>query len=125
MPNPYARRTQELRKLIRKESLDALLITSPADWYYLTGFTGESGALIASLRHLTLVTDGRFLVQAAEELDGVTVVEQKQGLYRTCGELLKNLRCRTAGFNANQVTVAHYKLLKRAAGKATRFQESG
>jgi Xaa-Pro aminopeptidase len=125
MTNSHPRRIEELQKLLRKESLDALLITSPADWYYLTGFTGESGALIAGLRHLTLVTDGRFLVQAAEELRGVTVVEQKQGLYRSCGELLKNLRCGMAGFNANQVTVEQYKLLKRAAGKATQFRESG
>jgi Xaa-Pro aminopeptidase len=125
MTNSHPRRIEELQKLLRKESLDALLITSPADWYYLTGFTGESGALIAGLRQLTLVTDGRFLVQAAEELRGVTVVEQKQGLYRSCGELLKNLRCGMAGFNANQVTVEQYKLLKRAAGKATQFRESG
>src|ERR1700720_3476754 len=99
MPNPSAFRTQELRKLLRKESLDALLITSPADWYYLTGFTGEAGALIASQRHLTLVTDGRFTVQAAEELRGVAVVEQREGLYRSCGELLNNLRARKVGFD--------------------------
>src|ERR1700687_1923365 len=123
MPNPYARRTQELRKLRRKESADALLITSPADCYYLSGVTGEAGALIVSQRHLTLVTDGRFTVQAAEELRGVTVVEQKEGLYRSCGELLKNLRARKVGFDPNQVTVAHCRLLKTAAGRATQFKQ--
>src|ERR1700687_777999 len=123
MPNPYARRTQELRKLRRKESADALLITSPADCYYLSGVTGEAGALIVSQRHLTLVTDGRFTVQAAEELRGVTVVEQKEGLYRSCGELLKNLRARKVGFDPNQVTVAHCQLLKTAAGRATQFKQ--
>ena len=123
MPNSYARRVQELQKLLRRESLDALLITSPADWYYLTGFTGEAGALIASQRHLTLVTDGRFTVQAAEELRGVSVVEQKEGLYRSCGELLKNLPARKVGFDPNQVTVAHCQLLKTAAGRATQFKQ--
>jgi len=34
------------------------------------------------------VTDGRFTVQAEQELSGVSVVLQKDGLYRTCGELL-------------------------------------
>jgi Xaa-Pro aminopeptidase len=123
MPNSYARRVQELQKLLRRESLDALLITSPADWYYLTGFTGEAGALIASQRQLTLVTDGRFTAQAAEELAGVSVVEQKEGLYRSCGELLKNLRARKVGFDPNQVTVAHCQLLKTAAGRATQFKQ--
>jgi len=26
--------------------IDSLLITSPANWYYLAGFTGQSGALV-------------------------------------------------------------------------------
>jgi Xaa-Pro aminopeptidase len=124
MANLYARRTHELQKLLRRDSLDALLVTSPADWYYLTGFTGEAGTLIVAPRNVTLVTDGRFTVQAAEELRGVTVVEQKEGLYRSCGELLKNLRCRRVGFDPNQVTVGQSQLLRKAAGKTTRFQEA-
>jgi Xaa-Pro aminopeptidase len=124
MPNSNVRRTQELQKLLRKESLDALVITNPADWYYLSGFTGEAGILIVGPRHVTLVTDGRFTVQAAEELRGVTVVEQKEGLHRSCGELLKNLRAKRVGFDPNQVTVRHCQLLKKAAGKGTQFKET-
>jgi Xaa-Pro aminopeptidase len=124
MQNSHARRSQELQKLLRGKSLDALLITSPADWYYLTGFTGEAGALVAGPRHLTLLTDGRFIVQAAEELRGVTVVEQKEGLYRSCGELLKNLSVSRVGFDPNQLTVGQSQLLKKAAGKATQFKEA-
>jgi Xaa-Pro aminopeptidase len=71
------------------------------------------------------MTDGRFRVQAAEELRGVTVVEQREGLYRSCGELLKNLRTKRVGFDPNQVTVAQSQLLKKAAGKAAHFKEAG
>jgi Xaa-Pro aminopeptidase len=124
MPIPRQSRIQELQKLLSKSSLDALLITSPADWYYLTGFTGEAGVLIAGTRQLSLVTDGRFTVQAAEELSGVTVVEQKEGLYRSSGELLKNVSARRVGFDPNQVTVTQSKLLKRAAGKGMQFKEA-
>jgi len=125
MANSQARRSQELQKLLRHQSLDALLVTSPADWYYLTGFTGEAGALIVDLRHVTLVTDGRFRVQAAEELRGVRVVEHKDGLYRSCGELLKSLRGKRVAFDPNQVTVAQYQLVKKAAGKATQLKPIG
>jgi len=45
-----------------------LLVTNPADWYYLTGFTGESGVLIVDKHGITLVTDGRFTVQAEQVL---------------------------------------------------------
>lgn len=125
MANSYSHRVHELQKLVRKNSLDALLVTSPADWYYLTGFTGESGVLIVGPRQVTLVTDGRFTVQAAEELRGVRVVEQKEGLYRSCGELLKNQRARRVGFDPSQLTVGMAHLLKKAVGKATQLKEAG
>src|SRR5438477_1662176 len=115
-------RIQELQKLIRSQKLDALLVTSPSDWYYLTGFTGESGVLIADRRSLALVTDGRFTVQANEEIRGASVVEHKDGLYRTCGELLKKRQTKVVGFDANVLTIAQSQILRKAAGKATRFQ---
>ncbi len=102
--------------------MDSLLITSPADWYYLTGFTGEAGLLIADLRGLTLVTDGRFTVQAERELSGVTVVLQKDGLYRTCGELLAQRKRKRVGFDAQQVTVGQLEALRKAAGRAVGFK---
>jgi len=76
-------------------------------------------------RQVTLVTDGRFTVQAAEELRGVMVIEQKEGLFRSCGELLKNQRARRVGFDPNQVTVGQSHLLKKAVGKATQLKEAG
>ena len=39
MATQHSTRTRELHKLILREALDALVITSPADWFYLTGFT--------------------------------------------------------------------------------------
>jgi Xaa-Pro aminopeptidase len=124
MANSYPHRVHELQKLLRRNSLDALLLTSPADWYYLAGFTGEAGALIVGLRQVTLVTDGRFTVQAAEESRGVRVVEQKEGLYRSCGEWLKEQRARRVGFDPNQVTVGQSHLLKKAVGKATQLKQA-
>ena len=122
MPIPHKLRIQRLQALIRRYRLDALLITSLADWYYLTGFTGEAGVLIASPRGLTLVTDGRFTVQAEQELSGVRVVLQKDGLYRTCGELLRKEKRRKVGFDQNQLSVGDWQLVKKAAGTVSRFQ---
>jgi len=65
--------------------LDCLLVTHPANWYYLTGFTGESGALVISWDGATLVTDGRFTVQAKEETRGVKIELQQGSLYAAVG----------------------------------------
>jgi Xaa-Pro aminopeptidase len=124
MPTPYSTRVQNLQRLMHRKTLDALLVTSPADWFYLTGFTGEAGVLIADRRALTLVTDGRFMVHAAQELSGVSVVEQSEGLYRTCGELLKKSRRKRVGFDPNHLTVNQLSTAKKASGAATRFQEA-
>jgi Xaa-Pro aminopeptidase len=121
MAKQQAARLEEVQKLLRKRALGALVVTSPADWYYLTGFTGEAGVLLIDRAGAALVTDGRFTTQAAQELGGVTIVEQKDGLYRTCGERLKKARRRKVGFEPGQLTVSQFQALKKAAGAGIRF----
>jgi Xaa-Pro aminopeptidase len=122
MPTLFTLRIQKLQKLIHSAGLNAFIIGSPADWYYLTGFTGESGVLIVGPRRVTLVTDARFTVQAAQELRGVKVVLQREGLLRTCGELLAGAKRKKVGFDPNHLTVGQWQLLRKAAGRATRFE---
>jgi Xaa-Pro aminopeptidase len=47
---------------------EALLVTNLVDVRYLTGFTGSAGLLLVAPDRATLVTDGRYREQAAEEL---------------------------------------------------------
>jgi len=113
---------RQLRRLIREAKVDALLVTSPFDWYYLNGFTGEAGALVVDGAGATLVTDGRFTVQAKDEAPGVKVVLQKDGLYRTCGEQLHRRRLRRVGFDADHLTVAQLGTLRKGAGSSVQLQ---
>src|SRR5215475_5825984 len=106
MDPTFRSRTAELGRALSARGLDALLVTSPASWYYLTGFTGEAGVLVVEADGARLVTDGRFTVQAEEELRGVVVVPQKDGLYASCGRLLRQRRYRKVAFAPDQLTVA-------------------
>ena len=124
MKPPYNHRTAQLQQLVRDHDLDVLLVTSPLNWGYLTGFTGEAGALLLEPRRLTLITDGRFTEQAREEVPRLPVVLQKNGLYRTCGELLGKNKVRRVGFDPDQLTVAQFGQLKKASGRAVRFRAS-
>src|SRR5258708_12925216 len=76
-------RRSELVSKLNEAKLDCLLVAGPANWYYLTGFTGESAALIVAPRGTTLFTDGRFTFQAREETSGVRVVVQKASLFES------------------------------------------
>src|SRR5258708_39493364 len=105
MKTPFQSRRGSLIAKLLDAKIDALLITSPTNWYYLTGFTGESGALVVSRKATTLITDGRFMVQSRAEESGGRIVQQKGSLFESVGRLLKETRARRVGFDPNQLTV--------------------
>jgi Xaa-Pro aminopeptidase len=121
MTSPFKSRLNHLQKLISKAKLDALLITHPANWYYLTGFTGESGALIAGRGGATLISDGRFTTQAGEEADSVRYIEQKGSLVESTGRFLTGKSLRRVGFDPAQLSVAQLRSLRRSAGARTEW----
>jgi len=117
-------RLQRLDNLISKltdAKIDSLLMTSPANWYYLTGFTGESGALVVSRKGASLITDGRFMVQGGAETSGVRIHPQKGALFEFVGQFLKDSRFRRVGFDPTQVTVGQLQSLRKAAGRQVRW----
>jgi Xaa-Pro aminopeptidase len=114
-------RRQRLISHFTEAKVDALLITSPANWYYLSGFTGESGALVVSRKGTTLLTDGRFMVQGRAETSGVRIRQQKASLFSSVGDFLKESRYRHVGFDPNQLTVGQLQALRKAAGAGTQW----
>jgi Xaa-Pro aminopeptidase len=101
--------------------VEALLVTSPANWFYLTGFTGEAGALVVSRKGTNLITDGRFLTQGRAETAGVRIVQHTGSLFGAVGQLLKESRFRRVGFDPNQVSVGQLQSLRKAAGAGVRW----
>ena len=67
-PMDVAGRTQRLLLLLEEAGCDALLVTNLVDIRYLTGFTGSAGVLAVAPHGSTLVSDGRYRDQAAEEV---------------------------------------------------------
>ena len=125
MSDPHAKRRTEVLRTLNKCGLDCLLVTHPPNWYYLTGFTGESGVLVVSSGATTLVTDGRFSVQAKEETRGVRVELQQGTLYPALGEFLQKRGMRRVGYDPGQWTVAQLKAMRKAAGAKCRAAEAG
>ncbi|HYI62087.1 MAG TPA: aminopeptidase P family protein [Acidimicrobiales bacterium] len=61
--------------------IDALLVTDLTNVRYLTGFTGSAARLLVTADRLLLVTDGRYAVQAPDEVaaSGVDVAVEVAG----------------------------------------------
>ena len=55
---------------------DALLVTTAANVRWLTGFTGSAGVLLVGPQRAVLATDGRYRIQAADQLAESGVVDQ-------------------------------------------------
>jgi Xaa-Pro aminopeptidase len=121
MKTIFSQRRRALRARIAENHLSGVLSMNPASWYYLTGFTGEAGALLLAPAGTLLATDGRFTAQAREETSGVRVVKQKGSLMATVGNQLRGRAIRHIGFDSTQLTVAQFRALRRAAGPRVRW----
>jgi Xaa-Pro aminopeptidase len=122
--NIFLQRRRALQARITEKRLFGVLSVNPASWYYLTGFTGDAGALLLSAKESVLVTDGRFTQQAKEETSGVRVVKQEGSLMATIGSLLRRRSQTRVGFDAAQLTVAQFRALRKAAGSRARWVRS-
>jgi len=121
MKTAFAQRRRALQRLLAAERVGSLVVTQPANWYYLTGFTGEAGALVVSRRGVALITDGRFVAQARTETSGVRIVQQTGSLAASVGQFLKSAGGGKVGFDASQITVGQFRVLRKTAGGRARW----
>ena len=121
MKTPMPQRRRNLAASFSDAKVDALVITSRPNWYYLTGFMGDSGALIVSRKGTTFITDGRFTLQGRAEMTGVRIQQQQGSLYASVGQFLKDSRMRRVGFDPAQTTVGQLNSLRKVAGASVRW----
>ncbi|HXW39007.1 MAG TPA: Xaa-Pro peptidase family protein, partial [Acidimicrobiales bacterium] len=102
-------------------AVDALLVTTPANVRWLTGFSGSAGRLLVTTGRAWLTTDGRYRTQAAEQLDaaGVAdVIEVVVGNARTQREAVVtgavSVGAHRIGLEADRVTWADARDWERA-----------
>jgi Xaa-Pro aminopeptidase len=125
MPSEQRNRLKLLRRRISRSEATALVVTHLPNIRYLSGFTGSAGILIVESERATLFTDGRYAVQAPQEVKpaGVRVIIPPGGILKAAGEQLasrsqgRSKLC--AAYDPNQLTVAQFKELRRAAGSRT------
>lgn len=89
--NIYSQRIETLRQLMNHEGIDAFMIPTSdyhnseyvGDFFkvreFFTGFTGSNGTLIVTANEAGLWTDGRYFIQAANELEGTGITLYKMG----------------------------------------------
>ncbi len=99
--------------LFDEHNLDALFISQNNHIRYLTGFTGSNALLLITRRKMYFITDSRYEVQAADEVNGWQIVIARRGLIE---EVKRKNFLRNAGrigFESKHITYEQYKKLRR------------
>ncbi len=122
---PQRGRLARLRERMKHAGVEAFLVTHIPNIFYLSGFTGDAGALLVEARRATLLTDSRFTTQAGEELApnliGLRIV--KGSLATAAGaELVRRKFRGRAAFEGARMTVAEAARLRKASGKQVRWR---
>jgi Xaa-Pro aminopeptidase len=113
----HARRREKLARLLADEGLDALLITSPVNVTYLTGFTGDSSVVLLTRDRALLLSDPRYIGQIADECPGLETFIRTpvQKLHDAIGTVLTRLAVRAVGCESAALTLAEAEALRVAA----------
>jgi Xaa-Pro aminopeptidase len=120
---PPSGRLKRARGLLDDLALDALLVSRNATKRYLAGFviargdeatSGFSGTLLVTRDRQILMTDARYVVQAAGESPGWEVRRTRGRLADEVGPLLADLRIDRCGAEATLLTHADWSALTDA-----------
>ena len=100
-------RREKIQRRLRRDGLDAMLVTHPVNVSYLTDFTGEDSYLLVTRHEAILISDFRFKQQIAEECGGVEVtIRRKRSLPDAAARLVRRAKVRRLAFETRHLSVA-------------------
>jgi Xaa-Pro aminopeptidase len=115
-------RVERLRFRFAQLRCDAFLVTHLPNIFYLCGFTGSSGVLLVEVDRATLFTDGRYSVQARQEVLGAKVRIERRSPLVSAAEALRRSRGKLrVAYPPERITVLQEGQLRRTAGTRVRW----
>ncbi len=105
-------RLQRLQEQLEKQSIEAVLITHPANRFYLSGFDGSHGALLIGAGEAYLFTDFRYSEQAEKQAPHFNICPWKAKLSEAVAPCIDEAGWSALGFEEEQVTYTLYRELE-------------
>jgi len=102
-------RIERVRQRLDKEGVDALVVDSPWNRRYLTGFTGSAGVVVVDRSAVYLLTDFRYYDQVRAEAPEVKLVRCDNGVLDGFAQVLGGKGYRRVAFEADHVSVKTHK----------------
>jgi Xaa-Pro aminopeptidase len=112
-------RQNNLSELLQRHKVDALLVTHLPNVYYLCGFTGSAGMLLAAQRPV-FFADGRYAAQAAAQLQGARLSIARGGTLAAVAATCIKLGLKRVAIESERLTVAQLDVFSKALGKSVK-----
>src|SRR2546428_3862807 len=111
-----AGRVAALRGRLVDLELDGVVITTPENIRYVSGFSGSLGYLVIGRSDAEILGDSRYWLQMEAEALGFTLVRSgpSHGLWALVAERLKALKLRRVGFESPHLTFDQHQRLSSA-----------
>ncbi|MDH5767525.1 MAG: Xaa-Pro peptidase family protein [Nitrospirota bacterium] len=97
----YFSQLTKIRESIKRQRVDAFLVTDIHNVRYLTGFSGSSGFLFITESKNILITDFRYKEQAGREVQGWDIVIEKRDMIKTIKRLSQKIGIKKLGFESS------------------------
>ena len=108
---------RKLREKLDELELDAMLVSTPENRRYLSGFTGSAGYLLVTQEHAVLATDFRYVEQAGAQAPEFRI-ERISGGAAWLPKLTDSLGVRRVGFESQDMTIATHSAFSKAIEEA-------
>ena len=94
-------RINKLRKFMKKENIEAILISNFSNIYYYSKFSSEDALLLITKEDCYLLTDSRYTIQANKECNDFEVITITRSYSESLKNLLTDKNVVTLGFEEN------------------------
>lgn len=108
MSELYQNRLAKLRDKMKLKNLEAVLITKRVNYMYMSGFTGTSAILYITCDRAVLITDFRYMEQAAKQAPDYEVVRYQGSIYEELNRLIESDKISELSFEDSDLTYAQY-----------------
>lgn len=104
---------KRVQELLKKLSIDAILISNGNNMRYVSGFAGETGYIYISEKRHAVLTDFRYTIQAELEAEGYEIITIGNGGYEeSINDIIRTDKINRLGFEAEDMLYAKYSSLK-------------
>ncbi|MGI9471885.1 MAG: M24 family metallopeptidase [Rubripirellula sp.] len=108
-------RLRRLTALLPKVEVEAFLVTDETNVKYLSGFTGDSSYLLVTAAGTTILSDGRYETQIAQECEGIASIIRtpSQFLPDLTQSALNDSGLKTIGIESDHLTLSAFEFLSQ------------